>query len=250
MPERTSYRPGEPTWLDLASSDLEASHAFYTALFGWEAGEGDPAFGGYGMYTREGKAVAGFAPLMFPGQPVAWSSYISTDDADRTAQLVRDNGGQVMAEPMDVGDLGRMAFFIDPAGAHIGIWQPRAMTGADVVHEPGAMAWVELASRDLGAAVPFYRAVFGWDANDDGGYTHFQVGDTSCAGAMAMPEGVPAEVPSYWMPYFGSDDPQGQAEQVKGLGGSVLVPYMKVSTVEFSVVADPLGAVFGLMKDL
>jgi predicted enzyme related to lactoylglutathione lyase len=144
MTARTSYRPGEPTWVDLASADLDASRAFYGGLFGWEAPEGDPAFGGYTQFAKGGKAVAGLAPLMSPDQPVAWSCYISVADADKTAELVTANGGSVQAEPMDVADLGRMAFFADPAHGHIGIWQPGTMTGADLIQEEGTLGWIEL----------------------------------------------------------------------------------------------------------
>ena len=33
MPEFTSYDPGLPSWVDHATKDLEASNAFYGALF-------------------------------------------------------------------------------------------------------------------------------------------------------------------------------------------------------------------------
>ena len=247
MPERTSYHPGEPTWIDLASSDLAASHAFYTGLFGWEAGESDPDFGGYGMYTLGGKSVAGFAPLMFPGQPEAWSCYVSVADADKTAELVKAHGGTVHAEPMDVGDLGRMAFFVDPAQGFIGIWQPKAMTGADVIQEEGTLGWIELSSRDLPGVLDFYQGVFGWSVKQDPHYTEFQVDGGSVAGATDMPEMVPAEVAAFWMPYFIAADVRAKADQAASLGGTVLLPYGSADNVEFSVVMDPKGATFGLL---
>lgn len=247
MVDRTSYQPGEPTWIDLASSDLAASHAFYGSLFGWDAGEGDPDFGGYGMYTLGGKSIAGFAPLMFPGQPEAWSCYISVEDADKTAGLVTQYGGQVHAEPMDVGDLGRMAFFVDPRQGYLGIWQPKAMTGADVIQEEGTLGWVELSTRDLPGVLDFYSGVFGWSTRDDGGYTEFQIGSLSVAGATDMPEMVPAEVAAFWMPYFIAGDVRAKAAQAGELGGTVLLPFGTGGGVEFSVVRDPQGASFGLL---
>jgi predicted enzyme related to lactoylglutathione lyase len=247
MPDRSSYQPGEPTWVDLASPDLPGSHAFYSALLGWEAGESDPDFGGYGMYTLNGKNVAGFAPLMFPGQPVAWSSYVSVADASATAELVTQHGGTVHAEPMDIGDLGRMAFFVDPGNGYLGIWQPKAMTGADVIQEEGTLGWIELSSRSLPDVLGFYEGVFGWSVRDDGDYKEFQVGTLSVAGAQAMPEMVPAEVPAFWMPYFITADPRAKAEQAAELGARILLPYGSAPDVEFSVVLDPQGAQFGLL---
>jgi uncharacterized protein len=36
MSERTSYEPGVPSWVDLASPDTDAAAAFYGGLFGWD----------------------------------------------------------------------------------------------------------------------------------------------------------------------------------------------------------------------
>jgi predicted enzyme related to lactoylglutathione lyase len=65
---------------------------------------------------------------------------------------------------------------------------------------------------------------------------------------MDTPEMVPAEVPSYWMPYFGADDPAAKAQEVASLGGTVLVPLVEMDQLSFSVVADPHGSAFGLLK--
>lgn len=250
MPERTSYLPGEPSWVEVTTTDLEASIAFYSALLGWQMQRGGAEMGHYTVALKDGRAVCGLTPMAQEGQPVAWTAYLNVEDADATAELVTAHGGTTYLPPMDVMDLGRMAVFGDPTGAAIAVWQPRGMLGAGLTQEEGALSWTELSSRDLKAAIPFYRSVFGWAPMDEGGYTHFQIGDASVAGAMDMPEAVPAQVPSFWMPYFGSADPRAQAERAAELGGSVMVPYMKVSTVEFSVVADPFGAAFGLMKEL
>lgn len=248
MPEKTSYAAGEPIWTDLATPDMDSTVAFYSALFGWEFGGGAEEFGGYGMFTKDGKSVAGVVPLMFPGQPPVWTSYVATDDADKTAALVTEHGGTVHAAPMDVADLGRMAIFMDPTGAAFGIWQPGTMTGAELVHEEGTFGWTELASRDRALAIPFYTSVFGWGLGGAPEYTEFHVGSESVAGCMDMPEMVPAEVPSYWMPYFGSEDPAAKAQHAASLGATVLVPFMEMANVAFSVVMDPNGASFGLLK--
>jgi predicted enzyme related to lactoylglutathione lyase len=150
MSERSSYEPGVPCWVDLGSPDLDASVEFYTALFGWQVPESENVeeTGGYRRATRNGADVCGMMPLMQEGQPPAWSSYVSVADADATAAAVTENGGSVIAEPMDVMELGRMAVFADPGGAVFGIWQPGTFHGAGLVNEPGALAWNELNTRD------------------------------------------------------------------------------------------------------
>ena len=247
MPEKSSYQPGEPIWVDLATPDLDASIAFYGALFGWTAEAGNPQFGGYANFSKNGKHVAGLMPLMNEGQPPVWSSYVCTDDADKTAAKVAEAGGATLAEVMAVGDLGRLAVFTDPVGAAFGIWQPGQHIGAELFGDEGTFCWTELSTRDQASSHPFYNAVFGWDAHVAPGYTEFQVNSASVAGCMDMPEMVPAEVPSYWMPYFGAADPAAKAQEVAALGGTVLVPFMDTDEVAFSVVQDPHGSTFGLL---
>jgi len=149
MPERTDYKPGTPSWVDLASPDPDGSARFYGGLFGWDAPEGGPVeeTGGYRMFRREGKNVAGLGPTQAEGQPAMWTTYVSTDDAEAVAGKVREAGGRVMMEPFDVLAAGRMAVFVDPGGAFICIWQPLDHHGADVVNEPSSFCWNELATR-------------------------------------------------------------------------------------------------------
>jgi predicted enzyme related to lactoylglutathione lyase len=209
---------------------------------------GAEEFGGYSTFRRGGRRICGVMPKMSPEQPVAWSCHVSTEDADKSAEAVQAAGGTVIAPPMDVGDLGRMAVFLDSHGAAIGVWQPRVHTGAELVEEEGVNNWIELASRDQDTAIAFYEQVFGWQARRNPGYTEFALGDTTVAGCMDMPEMVPAEVPSYWMPYFQAEDPQAKAQHAASLGATVLVPFMEMEQVAFSVVQDPQGATFGLLS--
>jgi predicted enzyme related to lactoylglutathione lyase len=247
MTIKTSYQPGEPIWIDLGTPDLDASITFYGSLFGWTAEKGPEEFGGYTTFLLDGKKVAGLMPLMQEGQPPVWTSYICTDDADRTTAAVSAAGGTVHAPPMDVGTLGRMALYTDPAGAFFGVWQPREHIGAELSDSEGTFTWTELSTRDQKAVHPFYEAVFGWTPRIDAGYTEFQLGGTSVAGCMDMPDMVPAEVPSYWMPYFAAADPEATASQVVPLGGTALVPLMDFAGGRFSGVQDVHGSTFGLL---
>ncbi len=249
MPEITSYAPGTPSWVDLASKDLPGSRAFYTGLFGWTAGEASEEGGGYSMFLIGDKAIAGLAPIMMEGQPPSWTCYVSVDDADKTAELVATHGGQTHVPPMDVLDVGRMAVFADPTGAVFSIWQPRAHIGAQLAGEPNTFCWAELSSRDTAKAAPFYAGVFGWDPKPamDGTYTEFHLGEVGIAGMMDMPEMVPADVPSHWMPYFAVSDTDATLTKATGLGASVLVESTDIPPGRFAVFMDPQGAPFAVI---
>lgn len=255
MSERTSYVPGTPSWVDLGTPDVDAAAEFYTGLFGWEVPptEDVEQTGGYRRATKGGADVAGMMPLMQEGQPPAWSTYISVEDADATAAAVKEAGGAVYAEPMDVMDLGRMAIFADPSGAVFGIWQPGTFPGAGRVNEPGAVSWNELNTRDPDGAKAFYGAVFGWSFDDHdmgemGTYTEWKLGEDPIGGMMDMRGRVPDEVPAHWLVYFAVADTDAAVEKVKELGGGVAFGPIDIPAGRFAVIHDPWGAMFTVIK--
>jgi predicted enzyme related to lactoylglutathione lyase len=255
MSQMTAYVPGTPSWVDLGSPDIDASIDFYAALFGWDVPESESAeqTGGYRQAMLDGNPTAGMMPLMQEGQPPAWSTYISVEDADATAAAVKDAGGSVIAEPMDVMDLGRMAIFADPSGAVFGIWQPGTFTGAGLVNEPGAIAWNELNTRDPEGAKGFYGAVFGWTFDDVefegmGSYTTINVGEKPVGGMLNMAErGVPAEIPAHWQVYFAVEDTDAAVGEAKQRGASVMVEPVDIPAGRFSILIDPHGASFAVI---
>jgi predicted enzyme related to lactoylglutathione lyase len=259
MTEMTTYAPGTPCWVDLASPDLDASIEFYGALFGWDVPESENAeqTGGYRIAALGSKSTAGMMPTMQEGQPPAWSTYISVEDADATAAKVEEAGGQVIAEPMDVMELGRMAVFSDPTAAVFGIWQPGSFSGAELVNEPSTYSWNELNTRDPDAAKAFYAAVFGWgvremDMGDAGTYTMWRLPDAdedddSIGGMLDMRGRVPDEVPSHWLTYFTVEDRDATAEKAKEMGAEEMMS-MDMEMGRLAILRDPQGAAFGTFQ--
>jgi predicted enzyme related to lactoylglutathione lyase len=252
MPEITTYKAGTPCWVDLASTDLDASKTFYNGLFGWEAATSpDEEAGGYTMFLKNGKEVAAVSPPMGEGQPPVWATYIATDDADATSKAIAGAGGMVLSEPFDVMDVGRMGVFMDPTGAAFCIWQPKLHLGAGLVNEPGALCWNELHTSDPAKAQAFYSAVFGYTAGGgdfgDMPYIEVSVGDATVAAITGM-GGMPEGVPPFWLVYFAVDDCDGAVAKVQELGGSVMAPPMDIPVGRFSVVADNQGSAFGIIK--
>ncbi len=244
----------KPAWVDLASSDPQASRAFYCKVFGWQVEVNpDPQYGGYALARLGGKDVAGIGPKMMPEAPTAWTIYIGTDNAEALAGKVQAAGGKVIAPPMAVGDQGTMAVFQDPAGAYIAAWQPNAMPGfgTDMTNSFG---WAELSARGLARALPFYTAVFGWGSRQSEmgegqpPYTEFLRNGESIAGAMEMNPMAPAGMPSYWLAYFEVGDVDASYKTALEAGGTEMLAPMDFPGGRFAVVSDPQGAVFGLLR--
>ncbi|HTE86099.1 MAG TPA: VOC family protein [Dehalococcoidia bacterium] len=239
-------------WVDLGSSDLAASAQFYGQLFGWKAEDQGEQMGHYTQFKQAGKVVAGTGPLMMPQQPVAWSTYVRVDDVAATAEAVRNAGGQVLAGPMQVMELGTLAYFADPAGAVFGVWQPNQFKGAELANTPNSLCWNELATRDLAGAKSFYPRVFGWGVQSStmpqiGEYVEWQVDGRTVAGALAMGDQFPAEAPPHWLVYFAVADTDATVTKAQSLGSQLLAPPMDIPQGRFAVLGDPQGAPFGVI---
>ena len=203
MTTRDSFPIGTPCWVDLMSSDTDRSRAFYGQVFGWQAEDPNPEFGGYFNFTKNGVRIAGCMAKQ-PGVdvPDVWSVHLATDDAEKTVEAAAERGGQVLVTPMQVGDLGTMSVVADPTGAIVGAWQPGLHKGFGIVREAGTPSWFELTTRDYAAALDFYRDVFRWDTRvesdtDEFRYTTLVDGDEQLAGVMDASAFLPAGVPSH-----------------------------------------------------
>lgn len=251
--EVETYEHGVPSWVDHSSADPAVARDFYSALFGWDVEVGPPEYGGYAMATKDGRNVAGIGPQMGPAGPAYWSTFVNVDSADDVATKVTEHGGTVLVEPMEVSEAGRMAVFVDPAGAAFGVWQPGVHKGAGLVNEPNTLGWNELVTSDVEGSKTFYCAVFGWGTHahegaPPGGYTEWQVGGRSVGGMMAKPPGMPEEVPPHWGIYFVVDDVDAVVEKAGELGGSVYLAAFDSPQGRMAGLVDPSGAMFSVIN--
>jgi uncharacterized protein len=252
MVETATRIVNKPAWVDLGTSDAAAARAFYSKVFGWDVEVNpDPQYGGYGIAKVNGEDAAGIGGTMSPDQPTAWSVYIGTEDVEALAKAVADNGGTVAAPPFDVGDQGRMAVFMDPTGAAISAWQGTRM-GGFATSGPNSFGWAELNARGVDRALPFYEKVFTWTPKAVGSpeqpYTEFQLDGRSIAGGTEMNPMVPAEVPSYWQVYFTVDNVDATHATAVAAGARELLAPMDFPGGRMSILSDPQGASFGLMR--
>lgn len=248
--KRTEAVPGAPCWVELGTGDVPESAAFYGALLGWTfETDARPEAGGYTVASLRDVPVAALSPLYAPGQPVAWSVSFAVLDTDATAARAADEGGAALMAPTDIFDNGRFAVLRDPTGAMFNVWQSRSFHGFGIWDEPGAAAWVELATRDTPAATAFYQALFAWSVSADD-YPHLSTGDREFGGVRDLnATGAPESVPPHWLLYFRTQDVAATTQRAAELGAQILSkPFALPGTGSFATLRDPQGALFALYE--
>jgi uncharacterized protein len=262
MQESPEYAPGTFCWVELGTTDGEAAKKFYTELFGWEFI--DNPIGPDMVYTMlklNGKDVGALyqmpPDMRSQGIPPHWLSYVSTSSADESAEKAKSSGAAILKDPFDVFDIGRMAVIQDPTGAVFAVWEPRKHKGAGIVNVPNSFCWNELATSDTAKASDFYTNIFGWgkDVMTTGSphlgpmeYTMFSNNERPAAGMYKIQPQM-GEVPPHWLVYFAVDDCDAKAQKATELGAKIFAPPADIPGIgRFSILQDPQGAVFAIIK--
>ncbi len=215
MSERTSYKPGTPSWVDIGVPDTAKAAEFYGTLLGWEADiDPRPEAGGYGMFTLRGLERRRARPATEPRHAAVLVGLRHRVRRRRDAGA--GHGGRRHHDRRPDGRLRRRAHGRDPG--------LRRVLRVDVAAEPahrraareraGTFGWNELATNDLAAATAFYTDVFGWGVTDADSamlLAIFTVDDDMVCGAHTMGEG---EFPA-WSIWFTVDDVDASAAQVE-----------------------------------
>ncbi len=258
MPKTTQHVPGSFCWIELNTTDVAAAKQFYGALFGWQT-EDMPAGPDmtYTMFNLHDMPLGGMCNLqpeqLQHGVPAHWMSYVSVENADQSAARAQELGAQLLMEPFDVMQVGRMAVLADPQGGHFCIWQAQGEVGCKLEDENGTWCWHELWAHDPEAAKAFYTSLFGWQAkvsevSEATEYTEWSLGGQSFGGMFKI-EACMGPMPSNWLPYFMVDDCDATAATAKANGGQVQMAPMDIPRVgRFAVIADPQGANFAVIK--
>ena len=120
---------GRVVHFEIPYDDAERAGRFYREAFGWsiqpmpemnytmvgtgpmgDQGPVEPGYIGGGLMHREGEFT----------HPVVT---IDVEDIDKALETVAGLGGSTVAGRMAVGDMGWAAYFRDPEGNVIGLWQ-------------------------------------------------------------------------------------------------------------------------------
>jgi uncharacterized protein len=115
----------------------------------------------------------------------------------------------------------------------------------------GDYIWYELLATDPDAESDFYTKIVGWKVRDSGqagmDYRLLSAPDADVAGLMRCADAAPMR--PGWLGYVGVDDVDAAVSKVTELGGKIHMPPTDIPNVgRFSMVADPQGVVFYVMR--
>lgn len=254
MTTYTQPKPaGTPTWIDLATPDMDGARAFYKAVFGWDYDIGGPEYGGYTTARLGDHPVAGMGGNVTPDGktfPVAWGLFFASENAEADIASAVNLGASVLVPPMVVGPFGTMATCHDPGGAEFSFWQAGQHIGSEVTDEPGSAAWHELYASDAKQSRDFYALLLGATAEPMPGGMEYYVlmqGDKQLCGIMQIDPSW-GDFKPQWMTYFTVSNADETAALVKKLGGKVLGPVDDSPFGRLAALMDPYGATFKILQ--
>ena len=252
---------GRPIWYELMTPDPAAVAPFYSATLGWDIpAEGHDMPNG-SQYREIGRADGGFAGGVLTltegmrqgGARPGWMTYFHVGDVDAAVAKASSMGASVHMPPATMDGVGRMAMIADPQGAPFYLMaptpppdKPDAQSDVFEPRSPGHAWWNELQTPDEPASTAFYRALFGWSADNampmgDKGDYRFIERDGVGLGAINpwMAEGMPVS----WLPYFGVADIEAAKAAAQSSGGTITHDVHEVPGGDFIFTAtDPAGA--------
>lgn len=244
--------PGRFVWRDLMTRDVAAVQRFYGELLGWQFEQTRRGSRPYIVARLGGTPVAGIVDVTSMSDAGSqWISYLAVADINASVEVVKGEGGRVLAEPRDL-PLARAAVVTDPQGAPLGLAQLRRPVPDPAQPVTGTFFWQEYLARDVTEALAFYKRLAGYESvvleARQGIEYHVLRTSRGRAGLFRLPAAV-ADVEPNWLPYVLIADPDALAARVSDLGGRIVVPASpERRNGTLVVIADPGGAVLALQK--
>ena len=256
MPGNQEHHVGKVVWVQLFTPDLSLAKSFYGSLFGWQFRDLKVGSEDYAEASLHGELVAGLMHKSVAGGERGqsrWLTFLAVRDADATRTLALANGARVLREPHTPLGRGREAVLQDPQGAVFAILDSSSGDPPDEMAGPGEWIWSSVSAFNPQASAGFYQSLFGYEVFDlpaDAGEKHLMLAteDYARASATNLPENQPHAQPD-WMNYIHVEDVAASIARVVSLGGRVLTePKLDRHGGFVAIVADPLGAPFGLLE--
>lgn len=109
--------------VELNTQDTAQAKAFYSQLFSWKMEDMPMPNGTYTMINPGEGTGGGLMKHPMADAPSMWLAYVNVDDVKASTAKVTSLGGKVIADVMEVPNMGWFSIVSDPTGAVLGLWQ-------------------------------------------------------------------------------------------------------------------------------
>ncbi len=264
VPASQEMHVGKVAFVELVTPNLSVAKRFYAGMFDWDFRDLKVGADDYSEASLDGRLVAGLTHrTLAAGEQgrSAWLTFISVRDVKATMKTALSRGAKVLLEPRSQANRGQQAVFADPQGAVFAVLASSSGDPPDELADPGEWIWSSLSTTDPEADAGFYQDVFDYEVHDldddvategvaDAAPQHllFATEDYARASANILQAKQPGATP-HWLNYIHVEDVTEMCAKLISLGGRVLVePRMDRQGGRVAIVADPLGAAFGLLE--
>ena len=112
--------------VELNSTDVNKAKTFYGKLFDWKLEDAPMPGGTYTMIGVGEGTGGGMMKQMIPGAPSSWLAYVGVDDIEAATKKAKSLGATIMKDVTEVPGFGWLSIIVDPTGATLGLWKPKA----------------------------------------------------------------------------------------------------------------------------
>jgi uncharacterized protein len=121
---------------EMPAEDKARVKKFYEEVFGWEMRQLGPEMGDYiiAMTTQTDEKGEAVTPVAINGGFYQKGQggetprvVVAVEDMQKAIEMVKNAGGQVMGEPMDIPNIGKFVLVTDTEGNTVGMLEPAPM---------------------------------------------------------------------------------------------------------------------------
>lgn len=247
----TPTAPGEFIWHDLVTSDPASAEKFYPAVFGWTMTQATD-----NSYSIKLNNVEIGNMYLWPAKlpqtvQAEWISAIASKNSTSTEKQIKKMGGSVLIPAKYLKGKGTQGVYRDAQGAVFAVLQPENTISTNAPVKDGDFFWQDLFTEDTSAASEYYQKLFSYEADqveitENLSRVMLSTAGYARAGIAKMPDLVKKPV---WLPYILVEDVAGTVKKALANGGKAVVePQATLLDGNLAVIADPQGAVIGLIN--
>ena len=230
---------GKICYVEIPAVDAGKSAAFYNEVFGWNIRTNND-----GVLAFD-DGIAEVSGTWTTGRPAATEQglllSIMVDNIEDAIETLQDRGSAIVHR-FSIGDDQFIAWFTDPAGNVIGLYQHPG--GGH-----GKICYLEIPAGNIDQSAGFYESVFHWPLRDKGSETVAFDDGAAVVSGMWVSGRKPSAAPGLLV-YIATDDILRSVASIIANNGLIVQDAQPEDGKKKALFRDPFGNLLGLYQDI